>query len=138
MRPSTQNGLVKHPGKPTNPWKSLQGGQCLSTNQCFINMRSISTPNRTAVSHALKAHFILTKAASTRGVYLVGLQNPGMEPGWQGMEPQVSIGADGVGWRVLPCLKPLPINEVVCLQQRSNEKKINMQHTGRQLSTPHL
>lgn len=119
-RHRTQNGFVKHLGKPTNPWKSLQGGQCLSTSQHFINMKLIPTTNRTALSHTLKAHSFLTKAASTHLIYLVGLQNPGMEPGWQGMEPQVSIGANGIGWRVLPCLKPLPINEVVCLQQRAN------------------
>lgn len=84
-------------------------------------MKSIPTPNTAAVSHTPKAHFLLTKAAFTHTIYLVGLQNPGVEPGWQGMEPQVSIGADGVGWRVLPCLKPLPINEVVRLQHRSNK-----------------
>lgn len=92
----------------------------MSTSQHFINMKLIPTTNRTALSHILKAHSFLTKAASTHLIYLVGLQNPGMEPGWQGMEPQVSIGANGIGWRVFPCLKPLPINEVVCLQQRAN------------------
>lgn len=45
-RHRTQNGLVKHLGKPTNPWKSLQGGQCLSTSQHFINMKEVNSNNK--------------------------------------------------------------------------------------------
>lgn len=44
------------------------------------------------------------------------------------MKPQVSIGADGIGWRVFPCLKPLSINEVVRLRWRLNQS-INTHHT---------
>ena len=84
----------------------------IKTLSCFL----VLTTNKAAVYYKLMAHLFITKAILMHLIYLVSLQDSSVEQGWEGMKPQVRIGADGIGWRVLPCLKPLPINEVVCLK----------------------
>lgn len=58
-----------------------------------------------------------TKSASP---YLVSLQNPCMKCSWPGMQQQVSVGADGIHGGIFPRLKPLPVDEVVCLKTETH------------------
>ena len=49
--------------------------------------------------------------------YLIDGKNGDVEFEWQGMQPDVSVGADGIHWRILPCLESLPVQHVVGLKQ---------------------
>lgn len=70
--------------------------------------------------------------------YLISLQNPCMKCSWPGMQQQVSIRANGVHWGILPRLKSLPIDEVVCLKAETDVVRAVLAEplTGSQVKSP--
>ena len=108
--------------------KYLPNASC-SISICWItNKQTILLPKKSCLNNQYVLSFsqncprdsptsssVLTASKSACS-YLIRLQNSRMKCSWPGMKQQVSIRANGISWGIFPSLKPLPIDEVVCLK----------------------